>query len=125
MTAQSKEPVTKRNAAQEGGASAIASDVKVRTKDRTEGHPHPYLNGNFYPVFEETVGDDGIECQVIGTIPESLRGSQYVRTGPNSLNVPKDDAPHHFFDGEGMLHGVYFEPGDGKSPVRARYMNRW
>jgi carotenoid cleavage dioxygenase len=96
------------------GTSAIAPEIKVRTKERTEAHPHPYLRDNFYPVFEETVGDDGIECQVIGTIPESLRGSQYVRTGPNSLNVPKDGAHHHFFDGEGtrvfmlvMLYDVY------------------
>ncbi|KAG0197701.1 hypothetical protein BGX28_008788 [Mortierella sp. GBA30] len=108
------------------GTSAVAPDIKVRTKDRTKGHPHPYLHGNFYPVFEETVGDEGIECEVIGTIPESLRGSQYVRTGPNSLNVPADGAPHHFFSGEGMLHGVYFEPGDDdNTPIRPRYMNRW
>ncbi|KAG0244874.1 carotenoid oxygenase [Mortierella sp. GBAus27b] len=107
------------------GISAIPPDAKVRAKERTKGHDHPYLSGNFYPVFEETVGDDGIECQIIGTIPESLRGSQYVRTGPNSLNVPDDDAPHHFFEGEGMLHGVYFEPGVEGQPIRARYMNRW
>ncbi|KAF9581659.1 hypothetical protein BGW38_001240 [Lunasporangiospora selenospora] len=106
--------------------SAIAPDIKVRTKDRTSAHPHPYLHGNFYPVFEETVSDEGIECEITGVIPESLRGCQYVRTGPNSLNVASDDAPHHFFDGEGMLHGVYFEPGqDAKKPIRARYMNRW
>lgn len=147
--------------------SAIAPDIKVRTKKRKEAHPHPYLSGNFYPVFEETVGDDGIECEVIGTIPESLRGSQYVRTGPNSLNVPKETEGHHWFDGEGeqrnrvdplfffsffsclffrchtllrticierstlenlllgMLHGVYFEPGEKGQKIRPRYMNRW
>ncbi|KAG0006521.1 hypothetical protein BGZ65_007063 [Modicella reniformis] len=123
MTFESHDPI---HAPQKSsGTTAIASDIKVRTKERTKAHPHPYLSGNFYPVFEETVGDEGIECEVIGTIPESLRGSQYVRTGPNSLNVPKDGAPHHFFDGEGMLHGVYFEPGVEGEPVRARYMNRW
>ena len=83
------------------GLSAISADIKIRTKERTSGHPHPYLNGNFYPVFEETVGDEGIECEVVGTIPEVLRGSQYIRTGPNTLNVPADGAPHHFFTGEG------------------------
>ncbi|KAF9574425.1 hypothetical protein EC968_006585 [Mortierella alpina] len=107
------------------GTSAIAPDIKVRTKDRTKGHPHPYLHGNFYPVAEETVGDEGIECEVIGTIPESLRGSQYIRTGPNSLHVPEDGSPSHLFDGEGMLHGVYFEPGDKNTPIKPRYMNRW
>ncbi|KAG0052784.1 hypothetical protein BGZ83_002138 [Gryganskiella cystojenkinii] len=106
-------------------SSAIAPDIKVRTKRRQKAHPHPYLYGNFYPVFEETVGDEGIECEVIGTIPESLRGSQYVRTGPNSLNVPKEAEGHHWFDGEGMLHGVYFEPGEKGQRIRPRYMNRW
>ncbi|KAG0374589.1 Dixin [Mortierella sp. AD032] len=109
------------------GLSAISADIKVRAKDRTSGHPHPYLNGNFYPVFEETVGDEGIECEVVGIIPEVLRGSQYIRTGPNTLNVPADGAPHHFFTGEGMLHGVYFDSGaaDQKGPIRPRYMNRY
>jgi carotenoid cleavage dioxygenase len=88
------------------GISAIPPEAKARVKERTKGHDHPYLSGNFYPVFEETVGDDGIECQIIGTIPESLRGSQYVRTGPNSLNVPDDDGPHHFFEGEGMAESL-------------------
>ncbi|KAI1317514.1 hypothetical protein EDD11_008321 [Mortierella claussenii] len=123
MTLQSKGSA---QATQKQEVSAIAPDIKVHTKARSKGHPHPYLHGNFYPVFEETVDDDGIECEVIGTIPEVLRGSQYVRTGPNSLNVPADGAPHHFFEGEGMLHGVYFEPGTSSDkPIRARYMNRW
>ncbi|KAG0367922.1 hypothetical protein BGZ54_002992 [Gamsiella multidivaricata] len=127
MTVHSKESIVHPIRTKSVGTSAIASDIKVRTKERAQGHPHPYLHGNFYPVFEETVGDEGIGCEVIGVIPESLRGSQYIRTGPNSLNVPKDGAPHHFFSGEGMLHGVYFEPGTGDEtePIRARYMNRY
>ncbi|KAG0278171.1 hypothetical protein BGZ96_002534 [Linnemannia gamsii] len=118
--------MTIKSYSQQGGLSAISADIKVSTKERTSGHDHPYLNGNFYPVFEETVGDEGIECEVIGTIPEVLRGSQYIRTGPNALNVPADGAPHHFFTGEGMLHGVYFESGaDPNGPIRPRYMNRY
>ncbi|KAG0059936.1 hypothetical protein BGZ90_004272 [Linnemannia elongata] len=110
----------------QGSLSAIPADIKIRTKERNSGHPHPYLNGNFYPVFEETVGDEGIECEVVGTIPKVLRGSQYIRTGPNALNVPADGAPHHFFTGEGMLHGVYFESeADSEGPIRPRYMNRY
>ncbi|KAF9181505.1 hypothetical protein BGZ50_005477 [Haplosporangium sp. Z 11] len=122
----SKPSATLKSKSPTAHLSAIAPDIKVRTKERKEQHSHPYLQGNFYPVFEETIGDDGIECEVVGTIPESLRGSQYVRTGPNSLNVPAEDTPHHFFDGEGMLHGVYFEPGTGEgAPIQPRYMNRW
>ncbi|KAI1315420.1 hypothetical protein EDD11_000808 [Mortierella claussenii] len=110
--------------------SHIPKDVKFRPEKRTVAHSHPYLRGNFYPVFEETIDEDGIECEVIGIIPESLRGSQYVRTGPNSLQIPDHHAAYHFFDGDGMLHGVYFPPGtpeeeNSKAPVRARYMNRY
>ncbi|KAF9931614.1 hypothetical protein BGZ67_005231 [Mortierella alpina] len=107
-------------------SSAVPADVKVKPSRRSTAHPHPYLTGNFYPVFEETVGEEGIECEVIGVIPESLRGSQYIRTGPNSLNIPDDTSRHSFFDGDGMLHGVYFQPGENdNSPIRARYMNRY
>lgn len=105
--------MTTKLSSKQGGLSAIPADIKIRTKERTSGHDHPYLNGNFYPVFEETVGDEGIECEVVGTIPEVLRGSQYIRTGPNTLNVPADGAPHHFFTGEGknrVLCAPYFHP---------------
>ncbi|KAF9098895.1 hypothetical protein BGX29_007392 [Mortierella sp. GBA35] len=109
--------------------SRVPPDVKVKPEKRTVAHPHPYLSGNFYPVFEETISEDGIECEVIGVIPESLRGSQYIRTGPNSLRIPEETVAHHYFDGEGMLHGVYFPPSvegeDETGPIRARYMNRW
>ncbi|KAF9913137.1 hypothetical protein EC991_003596 [Linnemannia zychae] len=114
---------------QQSGKSRVPADVCVKPEKRAVAHPHPYLSGNFYPVFEETVGEEGIECEVIGVIPESLRGSQYIRTGPNSLRVPEETVAHHFFDGEGMLHGVYFPPsaeeGDETGPIRARYMNRY
>ncbi|KAF9923590.1 hypothetical protein FBU30_006391 [Linnemannia zychae] len=109
--------------------SQVPMDVKVKSEKRTVAHSHPYLRGNFYPVFEETIDEDGIECEVIGVIPESLRGSQYIRTGPNSLRIPEETVAHHYFDGEGMLHGVYFPPSvdgeDETGPIRARYMNRY
>ncbi|KAG0348478.1 hypothetical protein BG004_005090 [Podila humilis] len=110
-----------------GGGSAIALDIKTVATPRTEVHPHPYLAGNFYPIFEETVGDDGIECQVIGTLPPSLAKGQYIRTGPNSVRVPNDTAYHHWFDGAGMLHGVYFvaEDGNDASTIQPRYINRF
>ncbi|KAF9971340.1 hypothetical protein BGZ73_005745, partial [Actinomortierella ambigua] len=96
-------------------------------KRRTTAPPDVALRGNFYPVFEETEGDHGMLCEVEGTIPECLIGSQYVRTGPNTLNIP-DGRPHHLFDGEGMLHGVYFDSiqdPDGRVVIQPRYMNRW
>ncbi|KAH7051526.1 carotenoid oxygenase [Linnemannia elongata] len=119
----------KKAQSQSQSESRVPADVRVKPEKRTVAHRHPYLSGNFYPVFEETVGEDGIECEVVGVIPESLRGSQYIRTGPNSLRIPDETAAHHFFDGEGMLHGVYFPPSvegeDETGHIRARYMNRY
>ncbi|KAG0364871.1 hypothetical protein BGZ54_007076 [Gamsiella multidivaricata] len=100
--------------------SQVPADVAYKPVKRTVAHPHPYLRGNFYPVFEETIGDDGIECEVVGVIPESLRGSQYIRTGPNSVRIPEDTDVHHFFDGD----GTEIEEAN-KMPIQARYMNRY
>ncbi|KAG0242205.1 hypothetical protein BGW41_004637 [Actinomortierella wolfii] len=101
--------------------------VKNPPKKRTTPCSNSALQGNYYPVFDETEGDDGLLCEVEGTIPECLLDSQYVRTGPNTLNVP-EGRPHHFFEGEGMLHGVYFasaQDPDGRRVIQPRYMNRW
>ncbi|KAF9407446.1 hypothetical protein BGZ94_002696 [Podila epigama] len=121
MTVHTSDPAAK-------AASAIPLDLKTSTKPRTKGHPHPYLYGNFYPVFEETVEDEGIECQVMGTIPASLSNGQYVRTGPNPVNGPSDNDYHHWFDGAGMLHGVHFvadEHNKNNKTIRPRYINRF
>ncbi|KAG0237919.1 hypothetical protein BGW42_008019 [Actinomortierella wolfii] len=104
--------------------------VKIRKMptQRTTMHPHPALQGNYYPVYEETPGDDGILCEFEGEIPSCLAGSQYIRTGPNTLDVPSDGRPHHYFDGEGMIHGIYFtqkKDVDGQEVIAPRYMNRW
>lgn len=74
---------------------------------------NPYLNGLYAPVREEVSRSD---LPVIGEIPRSLRGA-YFRNGPNPMTPPP--AMHHWFDGDGMVHGVWFENG------RARYANRY
>ena len=55
------------------------------------------------------------DLPVVGTIPRGLRG-RYVRNGPN----PKTGTSHHWFVGDGMLHGV--ELRDGRA---VWYRNRW
>jgi carotenoid cleavage dioxygenase-like enzyme len=74
---------------------------------------NPYLQGPY-----AAVGDEVTEprCRVTGEIPRDLWGA-YVRNGPNPRHAPQD--LHHWFDGDGMLHGVYFENG------RCEYRNRW
>ena len=74
---------------------------------------NPYLNGLYAPVRDETMAGD---LPVVGEIPRDLHGA-YFRNGPNPKTPPA--GMHHWFDGDGMLHGVWFENG------RARYANRY
>ena len=74
---------------------------------------NPYLHGLYAPVHEETTADN---LDVIGEIPRDLNGA-YFRNGPNPITPP--EGMHHWFDGDGMIHGVWFEDG------KARYANRY
>ena len=74
---------------------------------------NPYLHGLYAPVEHEVSVDD---LPFVGEIPRDLHGA-YFRNGPNPAEPPK--GMHHWFDGDGMLHGVWFENG------RARYRNRY
>lgn len=74
---------------------------------------NPYLHGLYAPVKEEVSAED---LPVIGEIPRDLHGA-YFRNGPNPQTPPK--GMHHWFDGDGMLHGIWFENG------KARYRNRY
>ena len=74
---------------------------------------NPYLEGAHAPVSREITATD---LEVIGEIPGDLTGI-YLRNGPNQRWQPR--GVYHWFDGDGMMHGV--EVRDGK----ASYTNRW
>jgi carotenoid cleavage dioxygenase len=74
-----------------------------------------WLSGNFAPVTEEVTA---LDLSVTGTIPEGLDG-RYVRNGPNPRGEI-DAATHHWFVGDGMVHGVRLR--DGRAEW---YRNRW
>ncbi|HVI32768.1 carotenoid oxygenase family protein [Phenylobacterium sp.] len=74
---------------------------------------NPYLTGNFAPVRSE----DDFELAVKGEIPRELRGALF-RIGPNPQFEPRDPN-HHWFAGDGMVHGFYV--ADGKVRYRNRY----
>jgi carotenoid cleavage dioxygenase-like enzyme len=74
---------------------------------------NPYLHGPYAPTIHE-LARDGLPVQ--GELPADLAGA-YFRNGPNPLLPPKNR--YHPFDGDGMVHGVYFDGG------RAAYRNRW
>ncbi len=75
---------------------------------------NPYLHGVFAPIVEERAPT---KLEVLeGELPRDLHGA-YFRNGPNPKYRP--NGRYHWFDGDGMVHGVWF--GDGE----ARYAARW
>jgi len=74
---------------------------------------NPYLDGNFAPVRTEITGDN---LPIKGELPPDLAG-MFVRNGPNPQFPPIGQ--YHWFDGDGMLHGVQISNG------KAQYCNRY
>ncbi|XP_044491231.1 carotenoid 9,10(9',10')-cleavage dioxygenase 1-like [Mangifera indica] len=76
--------------------------------------PQHYLSGNFAPVTEETPPTKSLT--VIGQLPDCLNG-EFVRVGPNPKFSPV--AGYHWFDGDGMIHGLRIKNG------KATYVSRF
>lgn len=74
----------------------------------------PFLRGLLAPVSDE---HDAVSLAVEGELPSALEGV-FARNGPNPQYPPKGGI-YHPFDGDGMLHAIYFENG------KVRYRNRW
>ena len=75
-----------------------------------------YLMGNYAPVTDEVTAFD---LPIIGELPRELNG-RYLRNGPNPI-AEVDPATHHWFIGDGMVHGVCLR--DGKAEwYRNRYV---
>ena len=77
-------------------------------------HDNPYLHGIYAPTLDEMSVED---LGIVGELPSDLVGG-YFRNGPNPAFQPKNR--YHPFDGDGMVHGVYFR--DGKAAYRNRYV---
>ncbi|MGY6501229.1 MAG: carotenoid oxygenase family protein [Acidimicrobiales bacterium] len=75
---------------------------------------NPYLVGNYAPVTEERTVTD---LTVTGTLPAALSG-RLLRTGPNPAGPV--GANHHWFLGDGMVHGIEIDGGRARS-----YRNRF
>jgi len=80
---------------------------------RIETFDNPYLQGMHAPVRREIEVPD---LEVIGDVPSDLTGI-YLRNGPNQRHTPLGS--HHWFDGDGMLHGAVIRDG------KISYRNRW
>jgi len=79
----------------------------------TDRPANPFLQGNYAPVQEEITADN---LPVLGTLPAEMDG-MFVRNGPNPQFPPIKY--YHWFEGDGMLHGVRIQGG------RASYRNRY
>eukprot|EP00249_Psilotum_nudum_P015146 c25188_g1_i1 orf=415-2046(-) len=77
--------------------------------------PLHFLSGNFAPAPAET--EPQFDLPVIGTLPSCLNG-EFVRVGPNPKFRPV--ANYHWFDGDGMVHGLRIK--DGKATYVSRYV---
>lgn len=75
---------------------------------------NPFLQGNYAPVHEEITAE---QLKVIGKLPVELEG-MFLRNGPNPQFPPK--GKYHWFDGDGMVHGVHLR--DGQASYRNRYV---
>ncbi len=65
-----------------------------------------YLLGNYGPVSDEVTAFD---LTIEGELPAELNG-RYLRNGPNPATEP-DPAMHHWFAGDGMVHGIRLREG--------------
>ena len=74
---------------------------------------NPFLQGLLEPVSDER---DDPDLTVEGELPAQLSGI-FTRNGPNPQFTPT--GAYHPFDGDGMVHALYFENGS------VRYRNRW
>jgi len=74
---------------------------------------NPYLHGVYAPTLNQVHADN---LEVSGELPADLVGA-YFRNGPNPMHQPANR--HHPFDGDGMIHGVYFSGG------KVAYCNRY
>lgn len=90
-------------------AALTAKSINTATSKKP---PHPYLSGNFASI---NLTLPLTPCQYTGTIPAELAGGQYVRNGGNPLANAELERSAHWFDGDGMLSGVFFSLSkDGK-----------
>ncbi len=84
---------------------AIQAIASINRKRLPRADENPFLKGVHTPLKEEFTLED---LAVTGTIPAELDG-RYVRIGPNPFG--QGTKGHHWFLGDGMVHGVRLKNG--------------
>ena len=93
------------------GAMTDTLDPAAATGDLPIRRPNdnPYLAGNLAPVTNEVTAFD---LPTNGQIPAELEG-RWLRNGPNP-EAMADPSKHHWFLGNGMVHGVRLRGGNAE-----------
>lgn len=84
--------------------------------------PHPYLHGNFAPIYSV---QPLTPCDYIGEIPDELSGGQYLRNGGNPVSNEDLGRDAHWFDGDGMLSGVAFRERNNDGTIQPEFVNQF
>ncbi|EFQ99081.1 carotenoid cleavage dioxygenase 1 [Nannizzia gypsea CBS 118893] len=102
-------------------SGAHASKIPIYLEEFVYQIPTRYLHGNFAPIHSTC---PPTPCCHTGDIPEELNGGQYVRNGGNPLMNHDLGRDTHWFDGDGMLSGVFFRKLNGKA-VQPEFVNNY
>ncbi len=86
-----------------------------RARMKAPDRPNPFITGLNAPMDRELTLE---QLAVQGSIPPGLDG-RYLRIGPNPIRPPQA-ASHHWFVGDGMVHGLRIAGGQA-----LWYRNRW
>jgi len=77
---------------------------------------NPFVDGPFAPVKDEITAE--ALTVLAGAVPTDFPDGVYIRNGPNprfpTVNVETPvigQTAHHWFEGDGMLHAIYFKGG--------------
>ncbi|CAG8955137.1 hypothetical protein HYFRA_00007152 [Hymenoscyphus fraxineus] len=84
--------------------------------------PHPYLHGNFAPIYSV---QPVTPCDYVGEIPKELAGGQYLRNGGNPVSNEDLGRDAHWFDGDGMLSGVAFRKKNIDGKIQPEFVNQF
>lgn len=85
--------------------NGVAQWLQRKQSSSTE---NPFLEGIFAPCEECVIS----EFKVQGEIPKQLSGI-FLRIGPNPIELDPSNL-HHWFSGDGMIHGLKIEQGQVK-----------
>lgn len=90
---------------------------------KKDANKHPYLAGNFAPVTKTWTPTP---VSWTGDLPKELNGGMYVRNGGNPMANSDLGRDAHWFDGDGMLSGVWFaRSSNSADELNVQFVNQF